>query len=123
MITYEYELDVTPGGAPVCVNLSQYDQDYVLKFCLYSRQGDLDIKQGTTAEICGTKKDGKGYSVDASIDENVVTVSGDNQMTAIAGRQFFELKLKLNGKELNTANFIICVERAALDKVDLCVRS
>ncbi len=116
MITYEYELDVTPGGAPVCVNLSQYDQDYMLKFCLYSRQGDLDIKQGTTAEICGTKKDGKGYSVDASIDENVVTVSGDNQMTAIAGRQFFELKLKLNGKELNTANFIICVERAALDK-------
>lgn len=116
MITYEYELDVTPGGAPVCVNLSQYDQDYLLKFYLYSRQGDLDIKQGTTAEICGTKKDGKGYSVDASIDENVVTVSGDNQMTAIAGRQFFELKLKLNGKELNTANFVICVERAALDK-------
>lgn len=116
MITYEYELDVTPGGAPVCVNLNQYDQDYLLKFYLYSRQGVLDIKQGTTAEICGTKKDGKGYSVAVSIDENVVTVSGDNQMTAMAGRQFFELKLKLNGKELNTANFVICVERAALDK-------
>ena len=116
MITYEYELDVTPGGAPVCVNLSQYDQDYLLKFYLYSRQGVLDIKQNTTVDICGTKKDGKGYSVDASIDGNVVTVFGDNQMTAAAGRQFFELKLKLNGKELNTANFIICVERAALDK-------
>lgn len=116
MITYEYDLDVTPGGTPICVNLSQYDQDYELKFRLYSRQGFLEIKQGTTVSIRGTKKDGKGYSVDAAINEYEVTVYGDKQMTAVAGRQNFELRLLSDGRELNTANFFIVVERAPMDK-------
>ncbi len=116
MIIYEYDLDVTPGGVPVCVNLSQYDQNYILKFRLYSRQGYLDIKSGTTVRIRGTKRDGNGYSADAIISGNVITVSGDKQMTAVAGKQFFELQLESDEKELNTANFIVCVERAPMDK-------
>lgn len=116
MITYEYDLDVTPGSVPVCVNLSQYDWDYELKFHLYSREGTLDIREGTTAVIRGTKKDGNGYSVDAAVSGNVVTVSGDQQMTAVSGQQFFEIKLESDGKELNTANFVICIERAPMDK-------
>lgn len=117
MIRYEYDLDVTPGGVPVCVNLSQYDQDFELRFRLYSREGYLDIKSGTTVSIRGTKKDNRGYSAVAVIDGTVVTVAGNVQMTAVAGRQDFELTLlSSEGKELNTANFFLCVERAAMDK-------
>ena len=116
MVTYKYDLDVTPGGVPVQVNLSQYDQDYELRFRLYSRNGMLDIRPGTAVGIRGTKKDGNGYSVNASISGGIVTVSGDQQMTAVAGKQFFELTLTNAGKELNTANFTVNVERAALDK-------
>lgn len=116
MITYEYDLDVTPGGAPVCVNLSQYDEDFELKFRLYSREGYLEVKSGTTADIRGTKKDGKGYSATAVIDGNIVMVSGNVQMTAVSGKQIFELKLRAGGKVLNTANFLLYVERAALDQ-------
>ena len=58
MVTYEYDLDVTPGGVPVQVNLSQYDQDYELRFKLYSRNGTLDIRTGTAVGIRGTKRTG-----------------------------------------------------------------
>lgn len=119
MVTYEYDLDVTPGGIPVQVNLSQYDQDYELRFRLYSRNGTLDIRPGTAVGIRGTKRDGNGYSVHAAISGDVVTVSGDQQMTAVAGKQTFELTLTDAGKELNTANFTVNVERAALDKETL----
>lgn len=116
MITYEYDLDVTPGGVPVCVNLSQYDENYELIFNLFSSKGTLKIEDGTTARIRGTKKDGAGYSADVVIAETSIVVSGNKQMTAIAGKHPYEIKLESEGKELNTANFWVYVERAPLDK-------
>lgn len=118
MITKTYQLDMHAGGAPVIVHLSQYDSDFSLVFNLYSSSGAFTIESGTTAAIRGTKKDGMGYSVNATLDisNKKVTVTGDQQMTAVAGRNIFELTLTKNGKELNTANFILDVERAALDK-------
>lgn len=118
MITKTYQLDMHAGGAPVVVHLSQYDDDFSLVFNLYSSSGTFTIESGTTAAIRGTKQDGMGYSVNASLDisNKRVTVTGDQQMTAIAGKNTFELTLTKNSKELNTANFILDVERAALDK-------
>ncbi len=118
MITKTYQLDMHAGGAPVIVHLSQYDSDFSLVFNLYSSSGAFTIESGTTAAIRGTKKDGMGYSVNATLDisNKKVTVTGDQQMTAVAGKNIFELTLTKNNKELNTANFILDVERAALDK-------
>ena len=116
MISKEYTLDMTPGGMPVIVHMSQYDSDFQLIFHLYSRNGTLTIEDGTTAAIRGTKTDNHGYSVDATLSGQDVIVAGDQQMTAAAGPNIFELTLYKDGKELNTANFIIRVERAALDK-------
>ena len=118
MITKTYQLDIHSGGVPVVVHLSQYDSDFSLVFNLYSSFGTFTIDSGTTAAIRGTKKDGMGYSVNATLDitNKKVTVTGDQQMTAVAGRNIFELTLTKNNKELNTANFILDVERAALDK-------
>lgn len=116
MITYRNRLDVTPGGVPLRIDISQYDSDFQLIFELYSTRGDFVIASGTTVTIRGTKKDGNGISVDAAIDGNTVTVAGDQQMTAVAGDQVFELTLWKGDKELSTSNFILRVERAALDK-------
>ena len=118
MITKTYQLDMHAGGAPVIVHLSQYDSDFSLVFNLYSSSGTFTVESGTTAAIRGTKKDGMGYSVNATLDisNKKVTVTGDQQMTAVAGKNIFELTLTKNNKELNTANFILDVERAALDK-------
>ena len=118
MITYREKLNMSPGGVPLVIHLNQYDEDYSLVFDLYASEGTFTIESGTTAQIRGTKTDGEGYSVDATINVSAktVTVAGDQQMTAAAGRNVFELTLWKGEKELNTQNFILDVEPAALDK-------
>ena len=119
MITYRNRLDMTPGGVPLVINVSQYDSDFTLIFDLFSSNGTFSVESGTTAAIRGTKTDGNGYSVTATLSSTTVTVTGDQQMTAVPGDNIFELTLYKNNKELNTANFILKVEDAALDKDNL----
>lgn len=115
MITYEYDLNMSSGWIPLEFNLKQYDSDFTLIFNLFSNKGTLNVSSGTTVKIRGTKPDGRGFSASATISGSVVTVTGDQQMTAVAGRVRFELTLTKNNKELNSATFIVNVERAALD--------
>lgn len=117
-ITKTNRLNMTGGGVPVIVRLSQYDDDFTLIFELYSTDGTFTIPSGTTAEVRGTKSDGRGFSASATIDitNKKVTVTGDQQMTAVSGKNIFELTLWKSNKELNTANFILDVEPAALDR-------
>lgn len=118
MITQRYFLDIVHGNVPVIVPVSQYDSDFTLIFSLYASTGEFTLEEDTTATIRGTKGDGNGYSVDATIDiaSAEVTVEGDEQLTAIAGKQLFELTLWKGQKHLSTANFILNVEKAPLDR-------
>lgn len=117
MIQHQRYLDMYPGArVPEHIHLSQYDSDFTLVFTLFSSAGNFTIQSGTTVTVRGTKKDGKGFSATASISDNVVTVTGDQQMTAVPGKQVFELTLLKSNKELNTANFVLDVEPAALDR-------
>lgn len=117
MITIERPINVYALGVPLIIRLSQYDDDFTLVFDLYSSDGNFQLQSGTTAEIRGTKKDGNGYSADCTIDIATakVTVAGNVQMTACAGRNVFELVLSKSGKVLSTANFILQVEPSAMD--------
>lgn len=114
-IAINRELNVVSTGVPPVIHLSQYDSDFSLVFSLYASSGTLTMPNGTTAEIRGTKRDGNGYSAAASVSGTTVTVTGDEQITACAGRNMFEIATYYNSKRLYTANFIIDVERAALD--------
>lgn len=120
MILYSYDIDIVPGlnQGRVVVPLNQYDEDFYIEFHLVARTGIFVIENGTTAAIRGTKPDGNGFSADATVDAEhaIITVTGDQQMTVVAGTTQYELTLYCDGKELNTANFDIYVERAALDK-------
>ena len=117
MITYQYRINMTPGGIPVRCRLGQYDDDWSIVFTLYSDSGEFTVESGTTAKIRGTKKDGLGYSANATINisNKTVTVAGDKQITAVAGENIFELVLLKGTKELSTANVVFFVERAAMD--------
>ena len=116
MIQHQRSLNMYPGvRAPERIHLSQYDSDFTLVFNLYSSAGSFSVESGTTAMIRGTKGDGNGYSASASLSGNTVTVQGNNQMTAVAGPNTFELALTRSGKVLSTANFILDVEPAAMD--------
>ena len=125
MILHRFKVDMVPGGKTAIVNLSQYDSDAVLEFELYASEGSLVIESGTTAMIRGSKPDGNGISLEAELEStqdagtglytHVVTVTLNQQMTAVSGRSFYELSLRKDDKELNTANFILDIERAPLD--------
>ena len=118
MIIHEFDLDMVPGLALVEKRLNQYDDDFRLKIHLVARAGTFTVAAGTTVAIRGTKPDGNGFSADASLDvsSSTVTVIGDQQMTAACGKAIFEVTLYNSGKELNSANFILRIEPAALDR-------
>ena len=116
MIQHQRSINMYPGvRAPERIHLSQYDSDFTLVFNLYSSAGSFSVESGTTAMIRGTKGDGNGYSASASLSGTTVTIQGNNQMTAVAGPNTFELTLTRSGKVLSTANFILDVEPAAMD--------
>ena len=117
MITLNYTLGVYPAYNGTVAKLSQYSNDFTLIFTLTNDYGDFVLESGTTAQIRGTKADGNGYSANCTIDieAQTVTVAGDEQITAAAGDNTFEIRLIKDGKILNTVNFTIWVERAALD--------
>lgn len=116
-ITLYAKLDMTPGAVPTVVHRSQYDSDFTLVFSLYTRTGDFVIASGTTARMRGTKTSGTGYSVPVTLDisAKTVTVTGDQQMTAAAGSNIFEIVLYQGDLEICSSNFILQVERAAMD--------
>lgn len=117
MITLNYTLGVYPAYNGTVAKLSQYSNDFTLIFTLTNDYGVFVLEEGTTAQIRGTKADGNGYSANCAIDieAQTVTVTGDEQITAAAGDNTFEIRLIKGGKILNTVNFTIWVERAALD--------
>ena len=127
MLTSTYNLSLRPGVKPLVVHVSQYDKGETLVFILTHTGTSASISSGVTAEIRGTKPDGNGFSyasptVSYSYSEDVgtVTVTLTEQMTSVDGKVLCEIVLfKGSGssqQQLGTANFILCVERAALDK-------
>lgn len=117
MRTITQPLNMSPGGIPPVIHVSQYDSDFSITFTLFSTVGDFAIEAGTTAMVRGTKSSGTGYSADATINisAKTVTVTGNQQMTAAAGQNVFEITLYKNNKEISSKNFILLCERAALD--------
>ena len=125
MLITRYDLDVQPGGALCYVHTSQYDvgsRQFIFHLINSDPNSEFELPEGVRAEVCGTKKDGNGFSYEASISGYNVTVGITEQMTAIAGNSRCELILYKGTKgeadyyQLATANFIMVVERAALDK-------
>ena len=125
MLTRPFSLDMVPGGVPLLIHVSQYDSDQQLVLSLFSSQGTLNVPASdVTAKIRGTKLDGNGISNACSLTFNedvpVVTVQLTQQMTAIAGKNPFEIVLTATDLlgdtyELPSATFYLVVKLAAMD--------
>jgi len=118
MISQTHKLDVVPGGVTAVVHVKQYQTGESLVFELFSRFGDFEISAAfTECTVRGTKSDGNGYSANATCDpsNNSVTVQLTEQMTAVAGRQPYEITITESTGRMITTTFILDVHRAALD--------
>ncbi len=118
MISQTHRLDVVPGGVTAVVHVKQYQTGESLVFELFSRFGDFEISSAyTECTVRGTKSDGNGYSANATCDPSnkSVTVQLTEQMTAVAGRQPYEITITESTGRMITTTFVLDVHRAALD--------
>lgn len=117
-VVIEEKLNLVPGmWAPLRVHVKQYDGDYTrqMKFTLYNGESIYTIPEGTKIVLCGTKRDGTGFSYVGTFLGSVVTVPLIRQMTAIAGTVPCEiLLLDDNEDQIGSATFTLDVDRAAL---------
>ena len=114
-ITQYAKINLVPGAIPPRINVSQYDDNSrTLSLALYEGAISFTPGSNTTAQIQGTKPDGKGFQYDATIEDDKVRFYITQQMTAVAGDVLCEIVIKDSTKTIATGNFILAVEQAAL---------
>ena len=119
ILAQNIKLNLVPGGIIPVVNVSQFDVGRVLRFTIYDGHGYADIPSGTTASIEGLKPSNKAFTYNATISDNIVTVSTVEQMTIEGGDVICKLKLLNGSQNIGTAMFIMNVEVAGItDGVD-----
>lgn len=116
MTTRNLKIDLTPGGAPQVVRVSQYDNGArrLLVSLTDGDKGAFTIPAGATVKVDGTKPSGKGFSDACTISDNQVTVVIKDTMTDEPGRVRCELVLTKDSARLGSAKFELDVERGAL---------
>lgn len=116
MYTKNIRIDVTPGAEPKVIHVSQYDKNSrTFAVELYATDADFTFPTGATVAIIGTKPDGNGFDIAATLEGETILFGLDEQMTPIAGRVPCKLTLTKNGEELLTERFILQVDRTAMD--------
>lgn len=121
MTTQIIKLNMIPGGVMPVVYVSQYDnQTNALIFDLYNGDLPFPVPSGAAVLINGTKPpvDGEltGFSYSAaSISGNRVVCNVTQQMTAVPGPVLCELRIRTETQIIGSINFILRVERAALN--------
>ena len=115
MIERYFTIDVNAGAAAApIINVNQYDHDETWLFTLQS--GGLQYVP-SDGGIVGIKSDGLGIINTATVNEaGQIVVNETQQMTAAAGRAFYELIF--DGGTHGTANFTVQVEPKPGDNAD-----
>lgn len=118
MITQHYMIDLIPAGDPVVVHVSQYDKlARILAFDLYTGGVAFEPPAGAAAQIRGTKPDGTIFNYAMTVDGITVSIPIQQQMALVAGDVPCEIQIVGNGgAQIGTANFLLKVERSALDE-------
>lgn len=115
MIIQKYKLNLVPGGEPVTVRASQYDNlTRVITFALFKDKDIFTVPEGCKVYVLGTKEDKTGYFYECSIDHNYVAFYMRQQMTVLPGKHEAEIRIVDEEEHiLNSANFIVDIEEAA----------
>lgn len=115
MTSQTINLNLIPGGIEPIIHVSQYDKGQTWTFNIYSGSQSFSIPSGANVSIRGTKPDNNGFAYDCTYSGNAVTATEQQQMTAVAGKVAAEIVITKNSEMIGSANFVINVEKAALD--------
>lgn len=116
MIKAIYELDMTPRRTlPIIINVSQYDDiGRTLVFNLFSSSGKWTAPTSAAVTFEGGKPDGKFFAYNCAYSNGTVTVTIQQQMTAVAGKVRCKVKVKSGNKVVESAPIIMIVDAAAV---------
>lgn len=118
LVIQEFTLDITPGGIPPVLHVTEYDENMQVVVHLLQRWQAFTIPTGTTAKVEGTL-DGHPFSADATVDGRNVTFELTKGMTAYAGRAWTKIKLTKDGKPVSTCGFWLECDRAGVEAGDV----
>lgn len=105
------KVNMNPGASyTAVVTASQYDVGRVLTMEMYEGNSPKTFESGTTVKMVGTKPSGLGFTLDGSISGSTVTVITTATMTDESGSIPAELRFKLNGTDIGSANVTFSVE-------------
>lgn len=118
LVIQEFTLDITPGGIPPVLHVTEYDENMQVVVHLLQRWQAFTIPTGTTVKIEGTLA-GHPFSADATVDGSNVTFELTKGMTAYAGRAWTKIKLTKDSKPVSTCGFWMECDRAGVEAVDV----
>lgn len=116
MLKSIFDLDMTPNRTlPLIVNVSQYDDiGRTLVFNLFSSSGKWTAPTSAAVTFEGGKPDGKFFAYNCAYSSGTVTVTIQQQMTAVAGKVRCKIKVKSGDKVVESASIIMVVDAAAV---------
>lgn len=116
MVKSVFDLDMTPGRMlPLIINVSQYDDiGRTIVFNLYSSVGAWTAPTSASATFEGGKPDGKFFAYNCAYSSGTVTVTIQQQMTAVAGKVRCKIKVVSGDKVVESAPIIMVVDAAAV---------
>ena len=115
MITQTFDLNMIPDSSPVVVHINQYDIGagrLIAK--LYKGETSYTPASGATAQIQGTKPDGRGFEYSATLNGSTVTADVTDQMSIVAGRVRCQIVVQEGESVTGTFVFMMDVQKSAL---------
>lgn len=111
------DLQYAPNGIEPVIRVSQFDTGRQFRLRIFDGVTPYVMPSGTTARIDGLKPDKTGFSyIDAvSVENNVVTVTTQDQMTVLSGIVECEIRFIKGSNYIGTLNFKLNVEESPIN--------
>lgn len=110
---YQLILNLIPQGILPRINVSQYDHGQTVDVTLYEGSTAYTLPSNATVTVSGTKADNTGFEYNCDLTDGI-SFAIEEQMTVFAGEVECELTIRYGNNRISTINFILDVERAAL---------
>jgi hypothetical protein len=109
-------LNLVPGKVRPVVHASQYDVGRTFRCNLFDGSLAYTLDAAAEVSIEGQKPDSCIFIYEVSHGAtSYVDITTTEQMTAVSGITECELRIRLNGSDVGTANFLLEVEKASTE--------
>lgn len=118
MLRENLSINITPGGVPVVIHISQYDIGLrTFVFTPYTTEGTFTADTAASATLEGTKPDGNAFVHNCSYNSStgVITYTVQDQLAAVAGKVWSKLVIRnTSGNAIGYAAIIWVVDMAGV---------